>query len=130
MPVGVVPQVSRYSLDLCAEDKGFHSRKTVLKPVCELKKDLTVKVHRPRDIAYHDQPGLLLFAPLERELDELSSIPQGLAKGSAQVDFEAAIDGLPAAAGTARKPPGDPPRQPGDFLELVGTEQTEVFFSV
>ena len=64
-----VPQVSRYSLERCAEDEGFYSRKTVLKPVYELKKYLAVKVHRPRHIAYHDQPGLLLFALLERKLD-------------------------------------------------------------
>jgi hypothetical protein len=130
MPVGVVPQVSGYSLQLRAEYECFNPRKAVLKPVYELKKDLTVKVHGPRHVTYNDQPGLLLFAPLEREPDEFSSALQRLAKGSAQIDSEAAPGGLPSAAGDARKPPRDPPRGPGDFLKLIGAEQTEVFFRI
>src|SRR5262245_45831579 len=130
MPVGVVPQVSGYSLQLRAEDECFNTREAVLKPVYELKKDLTVKVHRPRNVAHHDQPGLLLFAPLEREPDELSSVLQRLSKGSAQINSEAAPGGLPSAAGNAREPPGDPPRHSGDFLKLIGAEQTEVFFRI
>src|SRR6266511_192650 len=130
MPVGVVPQVFGYSLQLCAEDECFNSRETVLKPVYELKKYLTIKVHRPRNIALYDQPGLLLFAPLEREPDKLSSALQRLAKGSAQIDSEAAPGGLPSATGNAREPPGYPPRSSGDFLKLIGAEQTEIFFRI
>src|SRR5262249_34337246 len=85
---------------------------------------------RPRHVAHHDQPGLLLFAPLEREPDEFSPALQRLAKGSAQIDSEAASGGCPSAARNAREPPGDPSRHMGDFLKLVGAEQTEVFFRI
>ena len=68
MPVCVVPQVSGYSLQLRAEDECFNSREAVLKPVYELKKDLTVKIHRPRHVAYHDQPGLLCLRRLKESL--------------------------------------------------------------
>src|SRR5262245_48845193 len=130
MLVCVVPQVSGYSLQLRTEDECFNSREAVLKPVYKLKEDLTVKVHRPRHVAHHDQPGLLLFAPLEREPDEFSSALQRLAKGSAQIDSEAAPGGFPSAAGNSREPSGDPSRHMGDFLKLVGAEQTEIFFRI